>query len=730
MSPSLLASGRRVLLVALVAIYSFAIAEERERHGQWTSRIRGDHPRLFFNRETFPNVRARAIGPAKQQYDKLKKQVDGLVTKWGSNPPSRPADYGYDAAKIAFVFWMTGEQRYLDAAKTAMELSLRFYEKCLAERKAVNWYGHSRTHWVMGWDWVYEQLPAPKRTELMERFVDTLAGVLSTPIYRENKSDHTTGYYGVTNCKWYAGLATTGEGIRTELVEKWLMSGYEDHQKLLGYRGGIAGDDGSSPAATVGYCFGHYPNTEFNFFYTWRSATGQSIAERWAYVALLPNYVIWNWIPGPDGRPLEFGYGDTPHTSNRLPAGMLDAHMANIRHFYGRSRPGAAALARVIQERLPAKRRGRFHWFIHPFLQDGLESSPGLADLPKLPNARHFEAAGQVFMRSGTGVEDTYAMFAAQPAFSNHQHYDALHFTIYNRGFAARDTGTRWGDLAAKANGRHLANYYAQTVAHNCVLIHMPDEPPAYHWGMPPGEKMTAPNYGGQDKKTKSKLVAFETNELFTYVAGDATSCYSPRKCRFVTRQMVFVAPNHFVIFDRVRSATPDYRKDWLIHPGSKPEFDGSTFTSRHGKGRMFCRTLLPEKPDVRIVGGPGNEFRTGEVNWAIDTKLPNGRKLSDDELRMIGQWRVEVSPSKPRKEDVFLHVIEVGSESLKRMVDIDLIQGEGKAGVRFRANGRDFEITFATRDELAGDIKISGAGAVERPLTTKVALQSRLIAK
>ena len=77
-------------------------------------------------------------------------------------------------------------------------------------------------------------------------------------------------------------------------------------------------------------------------------------------------------------EPLEFGYGDTPHTTNRLPIGQLYTHMANIRHLYAESLPEAAALARYVQERLPNPSYSR-SWFIYPFLLTRLEKSPEAA---------------------------------------------------------------------------------------------------------------------------------------------------------------------------------------------------------------------------------------------------------------------------------------------------------------------------------------------------------------
>ena len=42
----------------------------------WISKIRETHPRLFFNSETLPAVKSRALGPAKSYFDALKKRVD------------------------------------------------------------------------------------------------------------------------------------------------------------------------------------------------------------------------------------------------------------------------------------------------------------------------------------------------------------------------------------------------------------------------------------------------------------------------------------------------------------------------------------------------------------------------------------------------------------------------------------------------------------------------------
>jgi heparin/heparan-sulfate lyase len=497
---------------------------------------------------------------------------------------------------------------------------------------------------------------------------------------------------------------------------------------MLQHRKRACGDDGGGASPTLGYVFGAYPWAEQNFFYTWLSSTGEDIAPDWPHSAWLSNYVIWNWIEAKP-RPLEFGYGDTPHTTNELRTSQLYTHMANVRHLFGESFPKSAALARYLQERLP-NRTYSSSWFIYPFLLTRLENSPESLTPDKLPRARHFENMGQVFMRSGTGSDDTYCLFTCGGVLSQHRHFDALNFVIYHRGFLALDSGTRYLEFD---NGQHLANYYAQTVAHNCIVIHQPDEPPARYWG-----GTVEGNHGGQHRQLGSVLKAFEENDDYVYVAGDATACYhhgvihrngqTPlgEKCSLVTRQLVFLIPNHLVVFDRVTTTDPSYRKEWLVHTAHEPVIEGKTIRAGHRDGRMLCRTLLPANATLTPVGGSGKEFLAAGKNWSIVT-----RGLKPENLAMMGQWRVEVAPGEPRREDVFLHVIQVGDRNLQRMVDIGLIEAGEKVGIRLLMGSQTWEVTFATSGDLGGHIRRTGGHVtLDRDLTTTVQAQSGIMSK
>jgi len=718
----------------------------------WTGKIRKDHPRLFFNADTWPAVRDRAMGAEHEWYAATKARVDRLLAELDGVERPEPRELGPQAAWAALVFLVTDDARYLELAKKCLDTSLRFYDACYEEKKSVNWYSTSRVHATLAWDWLYNHLPEAERADTMSRLVRAIDNVLKArpTIYRENMSGYSTGFYGVRNCLWFIGCTAFGTGIEAERVNEWLVWGHNENLRMLAHRKRACGDDGGGASPTLGYVFGAYPWAEQNFFYTWLSATGENVAPDWPHSAWLANYVIWNWIAA-DPKPFQFGYGDTPHTTNELRTGLLYDHMANIRHLYGESAPEAAALARHVQQILPRQSYSN-SWFIYPFLLTRLENSPepkkGTGPIcrngPKgashkldlspfwaesLPHARHFEAMGQIFMRSGTRPGDTYCLFTCGGLLRQHRHFDALNFVIYHRGFLALDSGTRYLEFD---NGEHLANYYAQTVAHNCVVIHQPGEPPARYWG-----GTVEGNHGAQHKQLGSVVKAFETNDDFVYVAGDATACYQHgvvkregqpdlgEKCSLATRQLLFLMPSHFVVFDRVTTTDPAYRKDWLLHTAHEPVIVDKTIRADHNEGRMFCSTLLPADAVLTPVGGPGKEFYAAGKNWSIVD-----RGLKPENRAMMGQWRVEVTPGEPRADDVFLHVVQVGDQRLEAMDRVELIQADGACGARLTIGRETWEVTFNTAGELGGHVKRTGPGApIDRDLTTKVEPQSGIMA-
>ena len=153
--------------------------------------------------------------------------------------------------------------------------------------------------------------------------------------------------------------------------------------------------------------------------------------------------------------------------------------------------------------------------------------------------------------------------------------------------------------------------------------------------------------------------------------------------------------------------------------------------TFEDGEGRLRVHSLLPRAREVIVRGGPGFEFWTpgderggawgSGQNWPLDP--PEGGPLPEDPylLKMWktfwdgidrlspsnrravvpGGWRMEVSPVEPSKEDVFLHVLEIGDRGDARALRVEGIEGHALAGAAIEG---DAVVLFATRRRGRGD--------------------------
>jgi len=124
------------------------------------------------------------------------------------------------------------------------------------------------------------------------------------------------------------------------------------------------------------------------------------------------------------------------------------------------------------------------------------------------------------------------------------------------------------------------------------------------------------------------------SNQRDANPCGDATRSYSPHKLDQFTRQLVYLRPEVFVVFDRVVSTKAEFPKRWLLHTNDMPApLDGEdtrdpnecqageylakearearaahylstarTRTAAHMEGRLFVTTLLPKKGITRAA--------------------------------------------------------------------------------------------------------------------------------
>ena len=752
---------RTIFCVALCALVfgqleARAAAEPKDSGGDdaWIANIRRDHPRMFFNADTWPSVKARTLSdPAvRAQYEKLLRDCDGYPEKpvckdFGpvDTPPSTPIppvkEWGAAAAKCAFAWRMTGERTYLDKAKEMLRVSVAAYNEAYRNRRAVHWYSTGRILGLCAYDWIYEALTPDERREIIVPFLrhveDVQPGKNKPFVKRLNHGRPPSGWYGTRSLPWYAGLAAYGDGICDELALKHLKTGRAGMLEMLAYRDMSAGDDGGLSVGVPEYSMGAYPWAHFNFFHTWRSATGKNLAAEYPHLALFMNWVWWYSIPTADAqRHFGYGFGDGQHTQNFLPVGGFYEHAIQYMLFFRDVDPDAARLAATLCGYASDKTVGA-SWPMYPFI---LPPAPDVQPFTeeeldaRQPKARHFEFLGQTFMRSGRRTDSTYCLFTAGARTDIHKHYDENNFVIFKNDFLALDSGTR-----AIETDTQLRYYYAQTVAHNCVLVHKPGEPMPEHWGRPSDEPEAKIGHGGQVAGT-AKVLAFATNPSFSYIASDAAAVYQG-KAKAVVRQFIHVQPDYFVVYDRVDSADPSYRVEWLLHTQNEPSVDGAVTRADCGRGRVFAETLLPVAARIAKVGGPGREYWASGKNWEMD---PGFKKSAEAHAKKIGvgtyfgNWRIEVSPAEQTAQTRFLNVLTAADTGRTRPVSAVRIQDGDRDGVELMIPGGEldgrtgtFKVTclFNRVGEVGGEVRCSladdsGAVAASRSFALENVVQ------
>ena len=269
---------------------------------------------------------------------------------------------------------------------------------------------------------------------------------------------------------------------------------------------------------------------------------------------------------------------------------------------------------------------------------------------------------GHVHARSSWNDDATWFFFRCGPRFTAHQHLDAGHFLIYKHAELAGDGGHYDG-----FGTPHDVNYHLRTIAHNTILVHDPRETwPAIRAGRVTGndggQHHNWPHHNGavsdpqewlqrRELYAIAKLLAFEDRGEYLYVAGDATRAYAPEKLDLFTRQIVYLRPDTFIVFDRVVAKDAAMKKTWLLQAMETPTGEAPHLVVTHGRGRLFVQTLLPARAEIRLVSGAALYAYGGR-------SYPPARDTGP-----APKCRIEVSPAVPARTDYFLHVLTAADD-------------------------------------------------------------------
>ena len=546
---------------------------------------------------------------------------------------------------------------------------------------------------AMAYDWMYDDLTPDQRKLYGERAV-----YCAQQCYRSwRHSDFNNHIYLEYGPVLYVGVGLYGDGIDDASTRRMTLDALELlYKHFLPAHDYVNMGDG-----------GWQESMGYHAFFTYEFA---QVVELWANAT---GEDIWKSFSGLDGEAYYQVYNLRPFDKHRVnvadngDAGAADSQVLAYLPLVSRRRHDGLARAwsdwMVSQMELESKAGEARALDGHKFFPYVLWYDPTVpaVEPESLPLAHVFRGYGWVPMRSSWKDDATFALFVCSPNwYGGHQHCDNNSFVIHKYAPLALDTGSY------DTGSGHRGNYYARTIAHNTITVFDPDEKfTGGTWGVSSAEAvsndggqvyMTAPQFvsevGPGSRFDRSRLLAYEVTDQYTYTAGDATKAYSGHKLREFTRAFLHLRPDIFVVFDRVESTRPEFKKRWLLHTQTEPGTDGQTFTVVNGPGKLWGRTLLPQTVQYESVGGEGKEFWVDGKNW------PPPKGVKPD----TGRWRLEVSPAQPATRDYFLHVLYATASTDQAHPDCSVAQTADSVSVTVKHGGNTWVVRLAKNGPLA----------------------------
>lgn len=677
------------------------------------------HPRLYVRSTDVPDLKKRMNHPhVKEVLATLKKLGKDRTPEEEAKVKDRGFRYYFEMRGVtsrvqvqALDYLVYGDKKQARSAITAMLDTLQnvnYGTKGDLSRAS----GVMLTCGAMVYDWCYDQMKESEKKAYIESFI-RIAKTMECgypPRNNEPIAGHSSEWM-ILRDMLSAGIAIYDE--YPDMYNYVIKMMFKDYLPVRNYI-----YSGHNYHQGTSYVNVRFSNDLFSLWILDRMGAG-------AIYNPAQQFVLYDFLyrRRPDGQVMPAG--DTNPIRRNMPSYSLPAMLASS--FYKDS------YLAYEYERKPNIER---HCLIFDILWRDLDLKAKAPD--DLPLTRYSGSPfGWMIARTAWDKNSVIAEMKINEQFvGNHQHMDGGSFQLYYRGPLAIDAGAYQGSSGGY-NSPHNKNFFKRTIAHNSLLVYNPDEKFAC-WNYGGGDKTEfAANDGGQrmpgDRwetcRSFEKLLSkdYTTGKAlahgfgpdlnkpdYSYLKGDITQAYTD-KVKEAKRSFVFLnlhsaeVPAALIVFDKVVSSNPQFKKFWLLHSIEEPVIENNRFTIKRTKngdtGMLQNQVLLPEISDAQIekVGGKGKEF------WVFGTNYPNEASPNrPDDANEKGAWRVEVSPKAAATENYFLNVMQVADNTCKQMNDVKRIDAEKVVGVQIA----DRIVTFSKNSQpLSGkvDVKVDG---------------------
>ena len=89
-------------------------------------------------------------------------------------------------------------------------------------------------------------------------------------------------------------------------------------------------------------------------------------------------------------------------------------------------------------------------------------------------------------------------------------------------------------------------------------------------------------------------ITAYEVKDDYARVKSDLSAA-ARKDCKIWTRELVYLGYKYLLVLDEVETKDAPVAQKWQLHLLGEPKTEGKTISTVAGKGKLFCRTLLPE---------------------------------------------------------------------------------------------------------------------------------------
>jgi hypothetical protein len=301
--------------------------------------------------------------------------------------------------------------------------------------------------------------------------------------------------------------------------------------------------------------------------------------------------------------------------------------------------------------------------------ENGFATSPD-----SLPKSKLFPDIGGAVFRSGWAPDDLVMSFRCG-AFFNHQHFHQGNFQL----------GAFGETLVPEAGVAHYYNdpwyplYFTQAAGHNTVLLD----------GNTGSQSSGDYLHFVKAADARAEMREFVGTDYYGAATGELHRLYRGN-LKLFERNIIFVQPEYFVVFDRLRSSGKPHEYNWLLHCDDRKDVNisGGDIAIQREQASLLAKVLSPEDAVIEMKGAP--------VRLGVPITRPGYLQVNSAGKSMGANFLVVLYPKKTNPQDR-----HPGSAAMKNLSNtITSLKGKNYVGTRIARSNAEDEILFRIDDD------------------------------